>query len=256
MEKFDERYNELNPYELYHKVKEIINGRIDSCTTAQLKLDKTNTIINIFDRLEEYLNSNNPKDSYFIEENLGLYFSDLISELPGNYLLDLESELKVKIIDLVEELNPEVEEIKSTAEELICSTIEKVLKSGNLQFSTKLDRTQIEYLVRNPSEYNNFISILETIGRIKMLPTVNGKNLSIQHLTASINHFKVGFTGRMTATKNENTKKYINLSNCVETNLSGGDRFIFSLENIVDNNGNNQTLINVKVLGKPPYKHD
>jgi hypothetical protein len=55
----------------------------------------------------------------------------------------------------------------------------------------------------------------------------------------------------MTATKNEKTKKYIDLSNCVETNLSSGDRFIFAIDHYDD-----RTVLDIKVLGKPPYKHD
>jgi hypothetical protein len=253
MEQIGAINSERKPYESYVKLQEIIESNIVSCKSKDLKLIKINELIEVFDDLESFIYLFEDGDLSAIRAGLGVNFEDLVNDLSDGYRLSLISKLKDIALDLKN--SPEVENVKSTAEEVISVVIEKVLKSGSLQFSTKLDRTQIEYLVRNPNEYNNFITILEAIGRIKMLPSVNGKNLSIKHLTVPINHFKVGFTGRMTATRDENTKKFINLSNCVETNLSGADRFIFSLENTVDKNSNNQTLISIKVLGKPPYKH-
>lgn len=254
MEKFDSTNFERNPYKSYLEIKEIINIKIDSCESFVEKLDKTKTLIDIFDRLEEYLDPDNTDGLTFVKENLGVYFKDLIYELPGNYLSDLELQLKVAASSLN---NPQsVDIIKLKVEEIVSTTIEKVLTTANLEFSTKLNQSQIEYLSRNEAECKNFLSILEVIGKIKKLPNVSGKMLNIQHLTASINKIKVNFRGRMTKTNNENTKKHIDLSNCVETNLSDSDRFIFSIENANQQSVNDQTILNIKVLGKPPYKHD
>ena len=253
MEKQGGNYTEGNQYESFGKLQKTIEDKILDCNSTDSKLIRINTLLDILENFESYLCSDNDANISYIQRNLGIEFENLVNNLSDDYINFLINKLKAIAFSLE---NPQGNKsVKLKVEEVVCSTIEKALNNANLKFSTKLNQSQVEYLSRNEDECKKFISILEVIGKIKTLPSVSDKALSIAHLTAPINHIKANFRGRMTATKNENTKKYIDLSNCVEVNLSSSDRFIFSLENTVDKDGNDQTLINVKVLGKPPYKH-
>jgi hypothetical protein len=177
MEKSEGAYFEKNSYESYVKVQEIIQDKINSCSSSDQKLAILLSIIDIFENLENYIYSDDEANLLYVAKILGINFNNLVSELLGNYLLSLESELRLTV-----ENSEQLQEAKAgelIVETVISSAIEQTLKESNVEFSTKLDRTQIEYLVRNQSEYNNLIIILETIGRIKMLPSVAGKNLNI-----------------------------------------------------------------------------
>lgn len=97
MEEIGGKYNEINPYESFTKIQGIIEDKINSYKFDDEKLCKIKDLINIFKNLEDYLNPDDPDNYDYIEENLGNYFKDLISELSCNYLFDLEPNLKQQL---------------------------------------------------------------------------------------------------------------------------------------------------------------
>lgn len=246
---------ENNQYEVGENFKKLL----DDCIDINKKIERGDMIdrlIDLLEHLDEYICNPNQNSINFVKENLGDQFDILVDRITMGYQEDIINYLKDKKSELekIDKLENSTDILRT--QEQILNAIEMALKSSGIGFSKELSLSQMEYLVTKPDECKNFISILKTIVKISKLPNVTKKPLQIQHLTTPINHIKVGFTGRMTQTKVENTKGHINLSNCVECNLSGSDRLIFDIENVESSNDFYTSKLDIKVLGKPPYKHD
>ena len=210
-------------------------------------------LLDIFDDLEGYICDPNLEQMKFVKDSFGSGFEDILGYINEytqqtirSYLLKLESDINSN-------------EEKPMSKEAIVFEIEKILNKGNLTLSTKLKPVQLEYLAINKKELENFLAVLKTVSEIKQLVNIKGRGLENKHILSPTNRKRVAdeckYSGRMSKTRSENNTKHIDISDCIETNLNGRDRFIFRMFDIDEAIPKYEDKIYVIVLGDPPYSH-
>ena len=245
---------QTNPNEACEIIIQDLEGSIEKLDNVQ-KGDNIRRLLDIFDDLEGYICNPNFDQINFVKDSFGVKFEHNI-----NYINEyLEENIINFLKDQLSLLENEPSQEDLNSKEGLLEAISEVLKNSDISFKSELNLIQIEYLLHNKKECKNFLSVLKMIVRIKELPNIRNREFENKHILSSSNRDRISndsnYSGRISKTRSQTNTKHINISECIETNLSGKDRFIFRMFDIDEAIPKYEDKIYIIVLGDPPYSH-